>query len=116
MNNKLLVHVGTFGKPQGLKGEIKINILTSSLESFKLLKQYFKDNGESKWNFISLRKIGKKYVASLQGYEDRNAALLLKGKYIYSFRENFPPTKENQYYSLDLRGLTLLPLLCESLF
>ena len=108
MNNKKLVHVGTFGKPQGLKGELKINIFTSSLEFFKLLNQYFMDDGESKWNFISLKKIGKKYVASLQGCEDRDAALLLKGKYIFSFRENFPPTKEDQYYSLDLIDCTVV--------
>lgn len=108
MNNKHLVHVGTFGKPQGLKGEIKINILTSSLESFKLLKHYFKSNGESKWNFVSLRKIGKKNVASLQGCKDRDSALLLKGKYIFSFRENFPKIKENQYYSLDLIDCTVI--------
>ena len=41
MKKKELVHVGTFGQPQGLKGDIKINIFTSSFESFKMLKNFF---------------------------------------------------------------------------
>ena len=102
MNDKKLVLIGTFGQPQGLKGEIKINIFTSSLESFKLLNPYFMNDGKSKWNVISVVQKGKKYIASLKGCEDRDAALLLKGKQIFSFRKNFPPTKDGQYYALDL--------------
>jgi len=115
MKNKDLVHVGTFGQPQGLKGDIKINILTSSLESFKILKNYFMQDGEIILHFTALRKIGKKNIASLDGCEDRNAALDYKGKYIFSLKENFSKIDEGEYYVIDLIGCNVFNLENESL-
>ena len=115
MKNKDLVHVGTFGQPQGLKGDIKINILTSSLESFKILKNYFMQDGEIILHFTALRKIGKKNIASLEGCEDRNAALDYKGKYIFSLKENFSKIDEGEYYVIDLIGCNVFNLENESL-
>jgi 16S rRNA processing protein RimM len=104
MKKNDLIHVGTFGQPQGLKGDIKINILTSSLESFKILKNYFMQDSKTILHFTALRKIGKKNVASLEGCEDRNAALDYKGKYIFSLKENFSKISEDEYYVIDLIG------------
>jgi len=115
MKNKDLVHVGTFGQPQGLKGDIKINILTSSLESFKILKNYFMQDGEIILHFTALRKIGKKNIASLDGCEDRNAALDYKGKYIFSLKENFSKIDEGEYYVIDLIGCNVFNLENKSL-
>ena len=115
MKNKDLVHVGTFGQPQGLKGDIKINILTSSLESFKILKNYFMQDGEIILHFTALSKIGKKNIASLEGCEDRNAALDYKGKYIFSLKENFSKIDEGEYYVIDLIGCNVFNLENESL-
>ena len=115
MKNKDLVHVGTFGQPQGLKGDIKINILTSSLESFKILKNYFMQDGEIILHFTALRKIGKKNIASLDGCEDRNAALDYKGIYIFSSKENFSKIGEDEYYVIDLIGCDVYNTQKESL-
>ena len=115
MKKNDLIHVGTFGQPQGLKGDIKINILTSSLESFKILKNYFMQDGEIILHFTALRKIGKKNIASLDGCEDRNAALDYKGKYIFSLKENFSKIDEGEYYVIDLIGCNVFNLENESL-
>jgi len=104
MKKNDLVHVGTFGQPQGLKGDIKINILTSSLESFKILKNYFTEDGKTIFYFTTLRKVGKKNIASLKGCEDRNAALEYKGINIFSSKENFLTISEDEYYVIDLIG------------
>ena len=104
MKKNDVVHVGTFGQPQGLKGNIKINILTSSLESFKILKNYFTEDGKTIFYFTTLRKIGKKNIASLKGCEDRNAALEYKGINIFSSKENFLTISEDEYYVIDLIG------------
>jgi 16S rRNA processing protein RimM len=104
MKKNDLVHVGTFGQPQGLKGDIKINILTTSLESFKILKNYFMYDGKTIFHFTALRKIGKKNIASLEGCEDRNAALNYKGIHIFSSKENFSKIGEDEYYVIDLIG------------
>ena len=63
MNKKNIVHIGTFGQPHGLKGEIKIIMFISSLDSFQKLNKYFKEDGETEWNFIKLRYVGKKLIA-----------------------------------------------------
>ena len=104
MKKNNLIHVGTFGQPQGLKGDIKINILTSSLESFKILKNYFTEDGKIIFYFTALRKVGKKNIASLKGCEDRNAALEYKGINIFSSKENFLTISEDEYYVIDLIG------------
>ena len=104
MNHKNIVHIGTFGQPQGLKGEIKIIMFISSFESFKNLRQYLKEDGETEWNFIKFRHIGNKLIAMLEDCQDRDAALALKGKKIYSPRKSFPKTNNNEYYVIDLIG------------
>ena len=115
MKKNDLVHVGTFGQPQGLKGDIKINILTSSFESFKILKNYCMQDGKTILHFTALRKIGKKNIASLKGCENRNAALDYKGKYIFSSKENFSEIGEDEYYVIDLIGCTIFNAEKESL-
>jgi len=108
VNKKNIVHIGTFGQPQGLKGEIKIIMFISSLESFKNLRQYLKEDAESEWHFVKFRHVGNKLIAMLEGYKDRDAALALKGKKIYSSRKNFPKTKNNEYYVIDLIGCEVI--------
>ena len=66
MKKNKLIHVGTFGQPNGLKGEIKIHILTSSLESFKNLDKYFVDEKLLKVSFKSFRFVGKKIIVSIE--------------------------------------------------
>ena len=115
MKKKEFVQVGTFGQPQGLKGDIKINIFTSSFESFKMLKSFFMEDGKSSLIFTSLLKIGKKNIGSIEGCEDRDAALNFKGKHIFTFRENFLKTNNDEYYVLDLIDCEVINLKQESL-
>lgn len=108
MKKKKLVHVGTFGQPQGLKGEIKVNIFTSSFESFKLLQNFFIDDNKSILIITKLRRVGKKIICSLDNCNDRDSSLLFKGVRIFVLRENFPQTKDSEYYIVDLIGCVVL--------
>tara|TARA_B110000438_G_C15307113_1_gene433745 strand:- start:8 stop:517 length:510 start_codon:yes stop_codon:yes gene_type:complete len=102
MKKEKLIHVGSFGQPHGLKGEVKINFLTVTSNSFIKLKEYFMDNETNKWNFKYFRNSNKKLIGLLEDYYDRDASLSLKGKKIYSLRDNSQKTKNNQYYIIDL--------------
>ena len=102
MEKKELVLMATFGQPQGLKGDVKINIFTSSLESFKNLKNFFIENDPSPIHFKKIKIIGKKTIATLEGCKDRDAALKLKGKNIFVSRESFPKINNNEHYVIDL--------------
>ena len=76
----------------------------SSFDSFKIFRQYFKEDGKTKWHFVKFRQVGKKIIAKLKDCENRDTALALKGKKIYSLRKSFPKTKNNEYYVIDLIG------------
>ena len=109
-NNKNYVFIGIFGQPHGLKGEIKIDIKTSSLESFKILKDYFTEENTPALIFKDFKKVGKRIVASIENCTDRDEALLYKGKHIFTLRKNFPKNKDDEYYVIDLIGLSVVDL------
>ena len=102
MKKDQLIHIGTFGQPKGLNGEIKINILTSSLDSFREFNQYFCGDRISKVEFISFRNIGKKIIVSVKDCNDRNQAIKFNGKKVFTLRKNFPSINKNEYYAADL--------------
>ena len=108
MRNKKLIHVATLGQPQGLKGEIKINIHTSSFESFKNLNQFFMEDGISKLIFKSFRVIGKKNTLFIKGCENRDTAETYRGKKIFTLRENLPKINNDEYYVADLIGCKVI--------
>ena len=108
MKNKKLIHVATFGQPQGLGGEIRINIHTTNLESFKNIKNFFMEDGVSEILFKSLRTNGTKYISVVNGCEDRNTAEMFKGNKIFSFREDLPVIKDDEYYVSDLIGCKVM--------
>ena len=63
------IHIGTFGKPVGLKGEINISMLTNSMHSFKQLRPFF---AEDQYHTVS---VSGKYAVNhsqmrLQGVKD----------------------------------------------
>ena len=101
MKKKEVVHIGTFTKPLGLKGNIKISIHTSDLKTFILFNQYLKVDGDP-WIFDSLNIVKKKLIGKLINCNSRNCAEKLTGKKIFIDRKKLPKTDSNEYYILDL--------------
>ena len=102
MNKSNFVHVGTFGAAIGLKGEIKINLLTSTMNIFISLDKYYNFDQSIKWSFDSIVRRQEKYVALPSHCKNRNDAEELINQKIFSFKENFPSTKSNEYFVSDL--------------
>ena len=82
MSKSNLVHVGTFGSPIGLKGEIKVKMLTSSFEFFKMLKVYLNEDASETWNFIKMRILNNKLIVHPQDCNNRDDAEKFRGKKI----------------------------------
>ncbi len=97
-----LIHVGTFGKPLGLKGEINIFMLTNDLYSFKKLKPFFSDDGTVAWHFQHLRMLKGNLIGKLKNYTTRTTVEKLKGKKIFANKEKLPRTKPGEFYIFDL--------------
>ena len=102
MNKSNFVHVGTFGSAIGLKGEIKINLLTLTIDVFRSLDHYYNFDQSVKWSFDYIVRRQEKYVALPSHCKNRNDAEELINQKIFSFKENFPSTKSNEYFVVDL--------------
>ena len=110
MSKSSLVHVGTFGSPIGLKGEIKVLMLTSSFESFKMLKVYLNEDASVSWNFTKMRVINNKLIAHLQNCNNREDAEKFRGKKIFSKSSKFPEINKDEYYIRDLIGFIVIKI------
>ena len=104
MSKSNLVHVGTFGSPIGLKGEIKVKMLTSNFEFFKMLKVYINEDASETWDFINMRILNNKLIVQLQDCNNRDDAEKFRGKKIFSQLSDFPKTNKDEYYVRDLIG------------
>ena len=102
MNKSNFVHVATFGAAIGLKGEIKINLLTSSIHVFRSLDQYYNFDQSIEWRFDSIVMRQEKCVALPSHCKNRNDAEELKNQKIFSFKDNFFSTNPNEYLVSDL--------------
>ena len=110
MSKSNLVHVGTFGSPIGLKGEIKVKMLTSSFEFFKMLKVYLNEDASETWNFIKMRILNNKLIVHPQDCNNRDDAEKFRGKKIFSQSSNFPKTNKGEYYFKDLIDCSIFML------
>ena len=100
--------MGTFGSPIGLKGEIKVKMLTSSFEFFKMLKVYLNEDASETWNFVKMRTINNKLIVHPQDCNNRDDAEKFRGKKIFSQSSNFPKTNKDEYYVRDLIGFRVI--------
>lgn len=93
--------VGQIVKPRGIKGEVKAVPLTDDAERFFSLKSAYIDGAAYK---VEKTIVADGVYIKLFGIEDRNAAELLRGKFICVKREDAVSLKENSYFIADLIG------------
>ncbi len=87
MEKKALIEAGRIVNTHGVQGEVKIEIGLDSPQFFKSFKRLVLDNGEE------LKVLGARIhkgfvIARLEGVEDVNAAMRLKGKNVSVRRED----------------------------
>ena len=102
MSKSNIIHIATFGSAIGLKGEIKINLLTSSIDVFKSIDHYYNFDNSIEWKFNSIVLRQDKCIGHPSHCKSRNDAEELKNKKIFSSKDYFPSTKTNQFYVIDL--------------
>ena len=104
MKKKQLFHIGTFGKPIGLKGKIKIIMHNFEFNKFKSksLSPYLVDEANVFWNFQYLKINNNKLTGKLEKCNSINCAEKLNGKRIFIDINHLPKNKKNQFYIFDL--------------
>ena len=91
-----LFKIGLVAKPQGIKGELKVNPLTDDIERFSSLKKVLIEGVEYK---VLSAKIGGGVVfITLSGVQDRNSAETFRGKFLCVERKDAVKLPENHYF------------------
>ena len=100
MQEKL--RVGLIVKPQGVKGEVKVQPLTDDINRFKKLNKVFIDGVQRKVGGV---KIADGFcILSIVGIADRNDAELYRGKYIEVERADADELPDDRYFITDIIG------------
>ena len=100
-----IFEIGQVLKPQGIRGEVKVQPLTDDINRFKQLKEVIIDD---KTYRVTNAVIGGGTVfLSIAGVLDRNTAETFRGKYLHVTRENAVELEEGRYFIVDIVGCTL---------
>lgn len=107
-----LLTVGSLGAPYGVQGWIRVNSSTAPPEQiFAYSPWWLKLGGERVVIRVDDGRVhGKRLVARLEGYEDRDAVRALVGAEIAVERERFEKPAADEYYWVDLVGATVVNL------
>lgn len=97
--------IGLIVKPQGVKGELKVNPLTDDIGRFSDLKSVLIDGVSYKITHVKFG-VGCVYL-TLFGITDRNTAETFRNKFITVKREDSVKLKKDSFFIADLIGLTL---------
>ena len=98
--------IGLIVKPQGIKGELKVQPLTDDINRFKNLKEVLIDDKNYR---VGSAKIGGNTVfLSIFGINDRNTAETFRGKFLCVKRENAVPLEEGRYFIADIIGCKVI--------
>ena len=98
--------IGLIVKPQGIKGEVKVQPLTDDPARFLKLKSVIID-GEN-YRVLGVKVGAEAVIAALSGVTDRNAAELMRGKFMCVKREDAVELKENTFFIANIIGCALL--------
>lgn len=111
-----LVLVGHVIGAYGIQGWIRIKVYSADADALLHARTWWLDKpGLRDVDMLQARMQGDDVVAQLMGVVDRNAAEALKGASVQVRRSHFPPLANDEFYWVDLIGLTVENLRGESL-
>jgi 16S rRNA processing protein RimM len=111
-----LVLVGYISGAYGVQGWVRIKPYSADADALLHATTWWLDKPELRDVDMMHAKIhGEDVVAQLMGVADRNAAEALKGTAVQIRRSHFPVLSNNEFYWVDLIGLSVENLQGESL-
>ncbi|MGD9897971.1 MAG: ribosome maturation factor RimM [Calditrichaceae bacterium] len=100
--------IGKFIKPQGIKGELKAEIITSFPERFTGLKKVYINEKESQAYSIESVRLSDRFVfIKLKDINTREEAESLRNEYLYIPDDELKDLDEDEYYIHDLLGIKI---------
>lgn len=106
MNNKSdIIQVATLGKAQGIKGEMKINLIGGDADKFAKYEKI--TVGENEFVVESFKTLTNGNFIKLKGVNDRNTAEKLTNSNVY-VNKSLVPRDDDEYFIADLIGCSVL--------
>ena len=102
---KQYVEAGRIVNTHGVTGEVKIEVWLDSPAFFKTFKRLFINRQEKK--ILSAREHKQFIIARLEGVDDVNAAMALKGKTVEILRAD-ARMKDGEFFVQDILGFTVV--------
>lgn len=118
MDSGDLVAVGRVVGAHGIRGELKIEVLTDFPERFAPRSQLLLVTSEGLARLttvLSSREHKRHILLSVEGVTDRTAAEKLRGSYLKIRAEDLVPLAPGRYYQFQLLGLNVVTETGESL-
>ena len=100
--------LGDIGRPQGLKGEVRIRSFTAEPAAIGDYGALEDETGTREIEIESLRTDAKGVVARIKGVATREGAEALTGTKLYIPRSRLPERGQEEWYHSDLIGLAVL--------
>jgi 16S rRNA processing protein RimM len=99
--------IGEVLRPQGVKGEVRVRVLTDFPEHFHMLERVYVGQGPSVEVVESARFHNGYVLIKLAGYDDRTAAGSLRGALLQIPTEEAMALGEDEYYHHQIVGLAV---------
>ncbi len=108
-NDNNLICMGIVADAHGIRGSIKIRSYTEILDDIQKYGPFLDENGKE---LFSVKIVGHTtkglLICNVEGVKDRNQAEELKGLELYIKRELLPQEDEDEFYHVDLMGLSVI--------
>lgn len=104
------LEIGRIGAPHGLAGELRLTLHFAGSDVLEHAKTLVcvSEQGERELQVRAMRPHGPGVLLRVEGVNDRDAALALRGARIEVERSVLPPLADGEYYLVDLIGATVL--------
>jgi 16S rRNA processing protein RimM len=100
--------IGRVGRPFGLRGELRVELLTEYPEQLGRLHTVYLGPEEEAWAVEWVRLHQDVALFKLAGCDDRTSAETLRGAVVQIAREDAVPLDEDEYYEHQIVGITVV--------
>ncbi len=97
------VVIGRVGAPHGIRGELRVFPLTDFPDRFQGMERVYA--GEELLDIAGVRYQNEKILLRFAGFENREKAAALTGRFLSVDRADAVPLEEGEYYTFDIIGL-----------
>ncbi len=103
-----MVCVGQIGTAHGVRGLVRLRSFTADPAAITGYGPLTDATGKRTFAISLVGEARDQFVAAIDGVEDRDAALALRGQRLYVPRDRLPPPDDDEFYHVDLIGLAVV--------